>query len=411
MHPSNGPMKVVVTGGAGFIGSNIVDSLLRSDHDVLVLDNFTTGFEAHLVGARRHRGFRSIECDLFAEPSRLPQLLEGADAVVHLAANADVRFGWDAPRRDLEQNVLATHNVLEAMRRVGVRRLLFSSTGSVYGETAIVPTPEDAPFPVQTSLYGASKVAAEGLIGAYAEAGHISASVFRFVSLLGPRYSHGHVIDFVRHLLKDPETLPILGDGSQRKSYLHVADCVEAVLSRLSHNDDFEVFNLGVDSFCTVAESASWICERLGVSPTLEYSGAIVAGSATILSSFSTCPGSAPPAGSRDSASASQWTQPSTTSSSIGGSSATTLCPQAIRYRDAAQPPETPVTNFSRTFLDDSRSILDKSTTPRSSGGRGAARRATGVDASSCAAPAAAPATRRTRRATSGSSRASSRTA
>jgi UDP-glucose 4-epimerase len=266
-------MKVVVTGGAGFIGSNIVDSLLRSDHDVLVLDNFTTGFEAHLVGARTHRGFRSIECDVFAEPSRLPQLLEGADAVVHLAANADVRFGWDAPRRDLEQNVLATHNVLEAMRQVGVRRLLFSSTGSVYGESAIVPTPEDAPFPVQTSLYGASKVAAEGLIAAYAEAGHIAASVFRFVSLLGPRYSHGHVIDFVRHLLKDPERLPILGDGSQRKSYLHVADCVEAVLSRLSHNEDFEVFNLGVDSFCTVAESASWICERLGVSPTLEYSG------------------------------------------------------------------------------------------------------------------------------------------
>jgi UDP-glucose 4-epimerase len=266
-------MKVVVTGGAGFIGSNLVDALLSAGNDVVVVDNLTTGFEQHLDGAREHERFRLVECDLFGQPERLPALVEGADAVVHLAANADVRFGWEAPRRDLEQNVLATHNVLEAMRTSGVRRLLFSSTGSVYGETKVVPTPEDAPFPVQTSLYGASKLAAEGLVGAYAEAGHVSASVFRFVSLLGPRYSHGHVIDFVRHLLEHPETLPILGDGSQRKSYLHVSDCVDALMSRLPHTPGFEVFNLGVDSFCTVAESASWICERLGVSPALEFSG------------------------------------------------------------------------------------------------------------------------------------------
>jgi UDP-glucose 4-epimerase len=159
------------------------------------------------------------------------------------------------------------------MRVAGVPRVLFSSTGSVYGETEVVPTPETAPFPVQTSLYGASKAAAEGLIAAYAEAGIVSATVFRFVSVLGPRYSHGHVIDFVRQLLEHPERLHILGDGSQRKSYLHADDCVAAVVSRLAHHPKFEVFNLGVDGFCTVTESAGWISARLGLNPTFEYGG------------------------------------------------------------------------------------------------------------------------------------------
>jgi len=267
-------MRVVVTGGAGFIGSNLVDLLLSQGHDVAVLDNLSTGFTEHLEGARAHGArFALIECDLYEEPERVRDAIDGADAVVHLAANADVRFGWSAPRRDLEQNVLATHHVLEAMRTTGVRRILFSSTGSVYGETAVVPTPEDAPFPVQTSLYGASKAAAEAYIAAYAEADIVSASVFRFVSLLGPRYSHGHVIDFVRRLLDDPSRLQILGDGAQRKSYLHVSDCVAAVASRLDVDPKFEVLNLGTDGFCTVRDSASWICERLGVTPTFEYTG------------------------------------------------------------------------------------------------------------------------------------------
>jgi UDP-glucose 4-epimerase len=266
-------MRVVVTGGAGFIGSTTVDVLVEGGHDVVVIDNFTTGFREHLSDAGTRPQVQIAECDLYEEPERLPGLVDGADAVVHLAANADVRFGWQAPRRDIEQNLLATHHVLEAMRATGVRRILFSSTGSVYGEATVVPTPEDAPFPVQTSLYGASKVAAEGLIGAYAEAGHVSASVFRFVSLLGPRYSHGHVIDFVRQLLEEPSVLAVLGDGSQRKSYLHVDDCVRAVTSRLDQEAGVETFNLGVDGFCTVRDSASWICARMGVEPELRYSG------------------------------------------------------------------------------------------------------------------------------------------
>jgi UDP-glucose 4-epimerase len=265
-------MRVVVTGGAGFIGSNLTDALVAAGHRVLVLDNFTTGFRRHLEGAEA-AGCEIVECDCYLEPQRLPELVAGAEAIVHLAANADVRFGWDHTRRDLEQNVIATHNVLEAARLAGVKRLVFSSTGSVYGECAVVPTPENAPFPVQTSLYGASKTAAEGYIAAYAEAGQIAATVFRFVSLLGPRYSHGHVIDFVHQLQKHPDHLHILGDGTQRKSYLHVSDCVGAMAAALERDPSFEVLNLGLDEFCTVNDSAGWICGSLGLEPAISYSG------------------------------------------------------------------------------------------------------------------------------------------
>ena len=226
-------MRVVVTGGAGFIGSNIVDALLDEGHDVLAVDNLSTGRSSFLERARDSNRFEFARLDLYNEPEALPELFEGATTVVHLAANADVRFGWNAPRRDLEQNVLATLNVLEAMRRAGVPRIIFSSTGSVYGETPVIPTPEDAPFPAQTSLYGASKAAAEGFISAYAEAGQISGTVFRFVSILGERYTHGHVIDFVAQLRADPSRLRVLGDGTQRKSYLDVTDCVGAIMARL----------------------------------------------------------------------------------------------------------------------------------------------------------------------------------
>jgi len=265
-------VKVVVTGGAGFIGSNLVDRLLEDGHQVVALDNLSTGHPQFLQDALRQRGFSLVEGDLLDE-SIVESTLAGADAVVHLAANADVRFGWDHPRRDLEQNAMATQNVLEAMRRNGVRRILFASTGSVYGETDVIPTPEDAPFPLQTSLYGASKLAAEGLIQAYSEAGEVDATVFRFVSILGPRYTHGHVIDFVRQLREDPGHLKILGDGTQRKSYLYVDDCVAAICARLSVQVPMEVMNLGLDAFVTVKDSADRICARLNVCPEFEFSG------------------------------------------------------------------------------------------------------------------------------------------
>ena len=196
-------VKAFVTGAAGFIGSNLVDRLLAAGHEVTGFDNFSTGFLRFLEGAQANPRFRLMEGDLL-DLDAVKRAMTGADFVFHLAANADVRFGPDHPRRDLEQNTIVTWNVLEAMRAAGVRRIAFASTGSVYGEPEIFPTPETAPFPVQTSLYGASKLAAEGMIAAYATAFGFQAYIFRFVSILGERYTHGHVLDFYRQLLEHP---------------------------------------------------------------------------------------------------------------------------------------------------------------------------------------------------------------
>lgn len=266
-------MRVVVTGGAGFIGSNLVDYLLADGHEVVVVDNFSTGDRRFLAQAAENPACLVVPLDLANGVSEIATVLVGSDAVVHLAANADVRFGWESPRRDLEQNVIVTHNVCEAMRQTGVRRLVFSSTGSVYGECPIVPTPESAPIPVQTSLYGASKFSAEAFIGAYAEGGLIDATIFRFVSIMGDRYTHGHVVDFMRKLRTNPNRLEILGDGSQRKSYLAVRDCIDAVARRLPKSPRFEVFNLGVDDYCEIKDSAKWICERMGLEPEFVFTG------------------------------------------------------------------------------------------------------------------------------------------
>jgi UDP-glucose 4-epimerase len=200
--------------------------------------------------------------------------MRGSDLVLHFAANADVRFGTEHPRRDLEQNTIATFNVLEAMRAAGVSRIGFSSTGSVYGEAAIIPTPEDAPFPVQTSLYGASKLAGEGLIAAYASGFGFSGCIFRFVSILGERYTHGHVFDFYKSLRRDPGRLRVLGDGRQRKSYLYIQDCLSAIeVALAATKTGVQVFNLGTDEYCEVNDSIGWICEHLGVRPAFEYTG------------------------------------------------------------------------------------------------------------------------------------------
>lgn len=266
-------MRIFVTGAAEFIGSNLVDRLLKAGHHVVGFDNFSTGFERFLDQAHRSENFRLVRGDLL-QSQGLAAAVAGADIVFHLAANADVRFGTEHPRRDLEQNVIATQNVLEAMRETGVRRIAFSSTGSVYGEATVIPTPEDAPFPIQTSLYGASKLAAEGLIAAYCEGFGFQGTVFRFVSILGERYSHGHVFDFARMLRADPGKLQILGNGRQRKSYLHVDDCIAAMLTAVTPAaDKFAVYNLGTDEYCEVRDLVGWICERLKLQPELHYTG------------------------------------------------------------------------------------------------------------------------------------------
>jgi len=271
-----------ITGAAGFIGSNLVDRLLADGVAVTGWDNFSTGQRRFLEGALKHPRFRLMQGDNLDLPA-LTAAMRGADFVFHLAANADIKDGWAHPKKDLEQNTIATFNVLEAMRANGVRRIAFSSTGSVYGEALVTPdrpTPETDAFPIQTSLYGASKTAGEGLLAAYAEGGQLDeAYIFRFVSILGERYTHGHVFDFYQQLLEHPARLRVLGDGTQRKSYLYVQDCLDAMLhvarqaTAKSAKHRTQVYNLGTPEYVEVNRSIGHICAALGLKPKLEYTG------------------------------------------------------------------------------------------------------------------------------------------
>jgi UDP-glucose 4-epimerase len=226
-----------------------------------------------LEQALKSEKFKFIKGDLLDSPC-LEKALEGASRVYHLAANADVRHGTEHPAKDHEQNTLATLKLLEAMRKNGITQIAFASTGSVYGEAAVIPTSEDCPFPIQTSLYGASKISAEGFISAYCEGFNFQAWIFRFVSILGERYSHGHVYDFYSQLLKDPTRLKVLGDGSQRKSYLYVGDCVSAIEVAIEKSTEkINIFNLGSQGYCEVKDSIGWITRYLNVNPEIEYAG------------------------------------------------------------------------------------------------------------------------------------------
>jgi UDP-glucose 4-epimerase len=270
--------KVFVTGAAGFIGSNLVEKLLATGVSVVGWDNFSTGQREFLSGIRAQAGFQLVTGDTLDLPA-LTKAMAGSDTVFHLAANADVRFGLEHPRKDLEQNTLATFNVLEAMRANGIKRIAFASTGSVYGEASIIPTPEDAPFPIQTSLYAASKLAGEALIHSYCEGFGFEGYIFRFVSILGERYTHGHVLDFYKQLREHPDHLKVLGNGTQRKSYLHVRDCLEAMLHVLAlgtaqkARHRVEVYNLGTDEYVQVNDSIRFISAHLGIKPRLDYTG------------------------------------------------------------------------------------------------------------------------------------------
>ena len=263
--------KVAVTGAAGFIGSTLVDSLLSQGVEVIGIDNLSTGRIEFLETALNSPKFTLLKQDLYLGED-LSIAFTGVDAVFHLAANADVRFGPDYPSRDLEQNTITTHKVLEAARKANVKKFIFSSTGSVYGEALVTPTPEDAPFPVQTSLYGASKLACEGLIAAYAESFEMQVWIFRFVSILGPRYTHGHVYDFYKQLLDHPDKLTVLGNGHQKKSYLHVSDCISAIHRSLENSSErVNILNLGVDGYCEVRDSVGWITQEVGLSPEIVF--------------------------------------------------------------------------------------------------------------------------------------------
>jgi UDP-glucose 4-epimerase len=244
--------------------------------EVVIVDDFRTGRREFVRGLLDQRRSTLFEGDVL-DRSLLEKAFAGCDWIFHLQANADVRHGLDHPTRDLEQNTIATSHVLEAMRSVGVTKIAFASTGSVYGEPDVFPTPERPPFPTQTSLYAASKLAAEGMIGAYCHGYGMTGVVFRFVSILGERYTHGHVFDFYRALKADPTRLRVLGDGRQEKSYLYVRDCISAMLTAVgAHDEDhgsFNVYNLGTDETIIVDDSIRVIVEHLGVSPDIEHTG------------------------------------------------------------------------------------------------------------------------------------------
>ncbi len=269
-------MKIynIVTGCAGFIGSHIVDRLLKDPNNFVIgLDNFSTGNNKFIEEAKKSRNFKFYEIDLL-NLKDLKKTFKGGDVVFHLAANADVRFGVQNPRRDLEQNTIVTQNVLEAMQFNDIGKIIFSSTGSIYGEAKIIPTPENCPFPVQTSFYGASKIACESLISAYCEGFNMNGYIFRFVSILGERYTHGHIFDFYKQLKKNPDELVVLGNGKQRKSYLYIHDCIDGIFLALKKSKEkLNIFNLGVNDYCEVDDSIKWICDELDLNPKLKYSG------------------------------------------------------------------------------------------------------------------------------------------
>jgi UDP-glucose 4-epimerase len=268
-------MRACITGGAGFIGSNLADQLVARGLEVVILDNFSTGRREFVAELLTTPGVRLIEGDV-CDIATVATAVEGCDWVFHLQANADLRGGVEHPRRDLEQNTITTANVLEAMRHQGASRIVFSSTGSVYGEPEVFPTPEDAPFPVQTSLYAASKLAGEGLIEAYSTGFGFTGVICRFVSVLGERYTHGHVFDFYRALKRDPSYLRVLGDGRQEKSYLYVQDCVAAILAAVDRHDEdpgAHIYNLGTDETLVVDESVALIAEHLSIAPEILHAG------------------------------------------------------------------------------------------------------------------------------------------
>jgi UDP-glucose 4-epimerase len=267
--------RACITGGAGFIGSTLADRLRADGVDVVLVDDFRTGRREFVGELLAEVGAELLEGDVL-DRALLERAFEGCDWVFHLQANADVRHGLAHPQRDLEQNTIATATVLEAMRAVGVGKIAFSSTGSIYGEPDTFPTPEDAPFPVQTSLYGASKLAGEGMIAAYCHGLDFTGLAFRFVSILGERYTHGHVFDFYRALKRDPSRLEVLGDGRQQKSYLYVQDCVNALLAAVAaheHSPGFNVYNLGTDETVLLDDSIATITEHMGLSPVIEHRG------------------------------------------------------------------------------------------------------------------------------------------
>ncbi len=237
--------KIIVTGGAGFIGSHMVDKLLSCGNEVTIIDNLSSGRMEFIEPHLKEPNFRFINLDIL-ELEKLKKAIRGADIIYHLAANPDVRMGAEDTRIHLEQNIIATYNLLEAMRVNKQQNIVFTSTSTVYGEAAVIPTPENYGPLIPISLYGASKLACEALITSYCHTFDLKAWIFRFANIVGARSTHGIIVDFINKLRNNPGSLEILGDGRQRKSYLNVSDCVGAIQFAVGHSDEMaNIFNIG----------------------------------------------------------------------------------------------------------------------------------------------------------------------
>jgi len=263
----------VVTGGAGAIGSILVRSLLDRGSEVRVVDNLSSGRREHLAPSRSGREAKLTVADL-KEPESYAEVFQGAKQVWHLATTSDIRKGMADPRIDLEEGTRATFNVLETMRRSDVPRVVFSSSSVVYGRATVFPTPEEYGPLLPESLYGAAKLAAEGLISAYARSYGITAHIFRFANVIGPNMTHGILPDLFEKLRKDPTRLEILGDGRQAKSYLRTEDCVDGMLLATDRaHEAVNLYNLGNTDQISVREIGEKVVVAHGGRARIEYTG------------------------------------------------------------------------------------------------------------------------------------------
>lgn len=267
--------SILVTGGAGFIGSHLVDRLLLENR-VTVLDNFSSGRREHISHHLKNPNFELIKADIF-DTKALEKAVDGKDIVFHLAANPDVKLGAKDTRVHLDQNVLATYNILEAMRKAGVCQIAFTSTSTVYGEADVVPTPEDYGPLKPISLYGASKLCCEALISSYCHTFEMQSWIYRFANIVGERGTHGVLVDFIRKLRGNQKELEILGSGKQRKSYLEVKDCVDAMVHCVDRSkEETNIFNIGSSDSVDVTGIADIVAEQMGLSEVkYRYTGGV----------------------------------------------------------------------------------------------------------------------------------------
>jgi UDP-glucose 4-epimerase len=269
--------RYFIVGGAGFIGSHFTDRLLAEPATgaVTLYDNFSSGREWHYEHHRGDARFSVVRADV-SDIGRLTDAVAGHDTVIHLASNPDIARAATEPEIDFDQGTQLTNNVVEAMRRTGVRRILYASGSGVYGDLGEIEAYEDYGPLVPISTYGASKLAGEALISSYCFMFDLTGCAFRFGNVVGPRQTHGVGFDFARRLIADPRRLPILGDGTQSKSYIHVFDVVEAVLHANRYClKPYETFNIATGDYITVTEIADLAVDCLGLDPKpiFDYSG------------------------------------------------------------------------------------------------------------------------------------------